>query len=91
MFKCKNCGYESEILSEKPLKGKCIRCGDDVYEVKVEVKPVPVPVPVPKLVVIEPIKAEPKPMDLNRDGTVDKQDVKIAAKLMGQQKKGKRR
>lgn len=85
MFKCKNCGYESEILSEKPLKGKCIRCGDDVYEVK------PVPVPVPKPVVIEPIKAEPKPMDLNRDGTVDKQDVKIAAKLMGQQKKGKRR
>ena len=41
--------------------------------------------------VVEPIKVEPKPMDLNRDGKVDKDDVKIAAKLMGQQKKGKRR
>lgn len=84
MFKCKNCGYESEILSEKPLRGKCVRCGDEVYEIKSE--PVVEPKPVPK-----PVVVESKPMDLNRDGKVDKDDVKIAAKLMGQQKKGKRR
>jgi len=44
------------------------------------------------------VKPEPKPdgkkkdeLDLNNDGKVDKKDVSIAAKVMGKQKKTRRR
>ena len=29
-FKCINCSWEGDTLSEKPLKGKCPVCGDNV-------------------------------------------------------------
>ena len=29
-FKCINCSWEGTVLSEKPLRGKCPTCGDEV-------------------------------------------------------------
>lgn len=30
MYKCTNCEYQGDKLSEKPLKDKCPSCGDEV-------------------------------------------------------------
>ena len=88
-YKCINCVWEGEVLSVKPLIGKCPRCGDKVSGKLMN--PIQEPAPIP--IVVKEVKNK---LDLDGDGDVDKDDRSLAAKVLrsspksGRKKRGKR-
>jgi len=82
-YKCKNCKFIGDVLSIKPIKDKCPICGDDVNELRNE-----------ETKKVELVKEDAGLFDLNKDGKIDKDDLKLAGsalkKLGSKLKRGKK-